>query len=249
MSDQLALVPQPHIEVSESAAMLSVIAAAAKDPSVDVGKMERMMALYTAMQDREAKVAFAQALNRLEAKIPKIVKTRSIEVKGVSRSKYAALEDIDAQVRPLLIDEGFAVSFSTEPVPGAKDTRVTMTLKHRLGHEEHYSLVLPFDKSDFRTDVQSVGSTLSYGKRYLLCGALHIVTVGEDNDGAGGVLSMQQANNIQSMIDACELRTPSVAKFLTFAGAQSVEQIKATHYDRCMVALKKQLTAKQAGAR
>jgi hypothetical protein len=44
---------------------------------------------------------------------------------------------------------------------------------------------LPFDNSGSKNTVQAIGSSVSYGKRYVLCMLLNISTGGEDNDGNG----------------------------------------------------------------
>ena len=61
--------------------------------------------------------------------------------------------------------------------------RIVGILTHRSGHAEESAFEAPADKSDFRSDVQSQGSTISYGKRYTTCDLLNIITRGQDNDG------------------------------------------------------------------
>lgn len=240
--------PAIPVDAAHEPTFLEIIAQAAKDPHVDIQKMQALLEMRERMMKTEAEIAFNEAMTRLQAKVPRIEKKRAIIVKGQLRSKYAAAEDIDEVLRPLLIEEGFAVSYNTEAV--AKETRVTVTIRHRMGHKDSSSVLLPFDKSDFRTDVQSMGATIQYGKRYALCMALNVVTCDEDNDGADvGFISAEEADQLLTLLDTCEIRAGSDERkaFLAFAHDKSkgdllttdtVEHIKRGAFDRCLTALR-----------
>ena len=236
MADQ-ALTVREEAPLSEGGAFLAVIAAAARDPQVDVAKMRALLEMHERLMKSQAEIAYNEAMARLQPKLPRIVKGRKIEVKGSLRSKYAAYEDIDKSVRPLLDEEGFSISYTTEQV--GKETKIIMTIRHRMGHKERSEITLPFDKSEFRSEVQSLGSTVSFGKRYALCMALNIVTVNEDDDGqAAGWLTPEQRKNVEEMILACEMTPTQHAAFLKFAEADTLAQIRARAYDRVMAALR-----------
>src|SRR5437773_1043260 len=78
--------------------LLSVIAKAVTNPLVDVEKMERLFALYERNQKEQQRIAYQAAMARLQAQLPQIEKHGRIEVKGVLRSKFATIEDIDAAI-------------------------------------------------------------------------------------------------------------------------------------------------------
>jgi hypothetical protein len=228
---------------SAGEAFLEVIAAAARDPQVDVVKMQQLLEMRERIMAKEAEIAFNEAMARLQPNLPRIQKTRAIMVKGQLRSKYAALEDIDAQIRPFLLEEGFAVSYSSEPAAD-KNTKIILTLRHRQGHKEQYSVTLPFDQSEYRTQIQSQKSTLSFGERTVLCMALNIITVDEDDDGeASGYITEEQINKIRDIMFAMKM-TPAMEKaFFSFAQVSDVEQIQARDFDRVMTALKEKWAA------
>jgi len=81
-----------------------------------------------------------------------------------------------------MIEEGFSISFSTEPRQGG-GVIIHGKLLHKGGHSQIYSLPLPADDSGGKNNIQGIGSAVSYGKRYLITMIFNIVTVGEDNDG------------------------------------------------------------------
>ena len=63
---------------------------------------------------------------------------------------------------------------------------MTGILMHRDGHREETTMLLPVDIGKGRNAVQAVGSSTTYGKRYVMCALLNITT-GEmqDDDGHG----------------------------------------------------------------
>ena len=222
---------------------LEVIAAAARDPHVDVAKMTELLALKERIEAREAEKAFTAAMNRVQSSVPVITKNRKIIVKGALRSKYAALEDIDKVIRPLIIAEGFSLFYSTEDAP--KGTKLVLTVKHRLGHKEDFDLTLPIDKSDFRSEVQNVASTVSFGRRLLVCMAFNIITFDSDLDGnpPAEFITEDQALTIFTLLKDCGVGVDD-ERFLAFAGADQVSHIHKGAYERVVAMLQKKKAGK-----
>ena len=126
----------PESPMSEEASLLAVIAKAARDPAVDVDKLERLMAMHERAQSVRAKAAYADALAELQAKIPVIKERGRIQIgtDAAKAQKYALWEDVNEAIRPLLHAHGFSLSFRT----GDGDGKLTVTaiLLHRDGHQE-----------------------------------------------------------------------------------------------------------------
>ncbi len=202
--------------------LLSAIATAVVNPAMDVEKMERLLAMHERIVMEQRKTAFMAAMSRLQAKLPQIKKDGRIVVKGTERSRYAKLEDIDVAIKPLLAEEGFAFTFNTDS-KDAKLFTITATLLHSGGHAETRSLVLPIDSSDFRSTVQSIGSTVSYGKRQLIKLHLNIVERDEDTDGVDlETISEEQAKDLETAIKDVKMDR---GRFLVFMGVGDVREI------------------------
>lgn len=169
--------------------LLEVIARAARDPSVDIDKMERLIAMQERVQIRDAEVAFADAFATMQPNLPAIGKNGQIVHKGQIISEFAEWEDINKAITPVLSEHGFSLSFKPETTNGT--IAVKGILRHRLGHKEDATLPLPTDTSGAKNAVQSVGSTLSYGKRYVATLLLNITTEGEDDDGSAAAPKQQ----------------------------------------------------------
>ena len=175
---------QPAGEVAEyGAGLLEVIARAARDPSVDIDKMERLIAMQERVQTREAVIAFNGALARLQPNLPVISERGGIKDRaGNIQSTYALWEDVNEAIRPLLAQEGFALRFKVSRE--GDQISVTGILSHRDGHSDETTLTLPTDTSGSKNAVQAVGSSTQYGKRYTAFALLNITSTGEDDDGA-----------------------------------------------------------------
>lgn len=169
---------------SEASAMIAMIERVAANPDVNVDKLERLLAMQKDVMRIQAKAAFDGAFARMQSELPEITERGQIRVRGELRSTYARLEDIHAAIKPVLRDHGFAIRHRTEwPQERAGIIRIVGVLSHEHGHSEESVFEAPMDRSDYRTDIQSMGSTVSYGRRYTTLDLLNISTRGNDNDG------------------------------------------------------------------
>lgn len=232
MTEEMQVQAQTPIEVrplpSAGEQFLVMIERAVRDTSVDVGKMQTLLDMREKVLKREAEIAFNESMVRLQHRIPDIFKTSEIKIRDTVQSKFAALENIDRAVRPLMSEEGFSVSYDSEP-SGAL-TIWKCIISHSMGHHRTYCLPpIPSDTSGNKNAVQAMGSANSYARRYALCNALNIVTKGLDDDGHGSmpIITEQDVSNIYSLFDACEMSDKARASFLRVAGVDSVEKIPA----------------------
>ncbi|WP_442577839.1 ERF family protein [Mesorhizobium sp. ASY16-5R] len=166
---------------SAAANMIAVIERAATNPNVDIEKMERLLAMQERIMSRDAEMAFNTDFAQMQAEIPSITEKGEIKnTAGAVQSRYAKFEDINAVIKPILQKYGFAISFRT----GFEDKAILVTgvLCHKMGHKVETTMALPLDSSGSKNNVQGVGSSTSYGKRYTMCALLNISTGGEDDD-------------------------------------------------------------------
>lgn len=226
---------------SESATILSVIQRAAADPACDIEKMERLMAMHEKMQDRNAQAEFNKAMAEMQCDIPSVLE-RGLNTH--TNNSYATLEDIVGVVKPIMKAFGFALSFKVEhKVTGIA---VTGILMHRGGHREETTMLLPLDEGKGRSAVQAAGSTVTYGKRYVMCALLNITTRGDDDDGLAAVpvakVTAQQAASIEATLKRANTTTNDW--FISTFG--SAAEVPKTKYDGLMVKLDKAIKASEA---
>ncbi len=189
--------------------ILAVISRAATDPTCDIDKLERLMAMHERMQARDAEAEFNASMAAMQSDIPSIAERGAIVVNGQRRSDYATFEDINDVIKPIMQTHGFAITFKVENTPGGLS--VTGILMHRAGHRESTTMLLPLDTSGSKNAVQAVGSSTSYGKRYVMSALLNLTTRGEDDDGHAAVptanVTSVQAAGITALLNRCTQKT------------------------------------------
>lgn len=167
--------------------VLAAIIGAAKDPNVDVGKMQQLLALQKDLMAMQAEQQFNAAYQRIRHDLPRIKRNGTVEYKGKEAFKFATWEAISAVIDPILDREGMWLSFDSEPRTGdGGGIIITGTLSHIAGHSKKAKIPLALDNSGGKNSIQGMGSTFSYGKRYTATALLNIITEGEDDDGRRG---------------------------------------------------------------
>lgn len=179
-------IPTPN---TETTAFIMMIDRAARDPAVDIDKMERLIMMRDRLFAQEQRIAFNEALSRVQSKLPVIDRKGRIVIRDRDNREtirqstpYALFEDINDAVKPILAEHGFSISFRTGTHEDGR-IKVTAILKHARGHEEETTIILPHDSTGSKNAVQAIGSSNSYGKRMTMCALLNITSRGEDDDG------------------------------------------------------------------
>jgi hypothetical protein len=179
MSTNLATVERDQLPQAQATAMMDFIQRAASDSSVDIDKLERLILLSERMQAKTAEQAFNAAMAQMQCEIPTVGEgATNLHTKNT----YATLDDINYTLKPIMQRHGFAVTFKVEHA--ANGISVTGILMHSAGHREQTTMLLPLDTGPGRNAVQAVGSSTTYGKRYVMCALLNITTGdARDDDG------------------------------------------------------------------
>ena len=224
-----AIVPAGMPDLHHDAgSILAVIARAAADPTVNVEKLERLLAIQQTIMTDQRRTAFMVAKARLQAILPQVTKHGTISDRdGNARNRFAKIEDIDTAIRPLYTREGFSFDVDSKATQGG--ATYTCKMSHAEGHSETKELFLPLDSGAGRNNVQSAGSTLSYARRYLIMMHLNLVTRDEDNDGNGAPqpITAAQAAELRAALAAVG---GSEARFLVWLGVPTLEEIPAVKF-------------------
>jgi hypothetical protein len=216
--------------------LLPAIVQMAKDPSVDVAKLDALLKMQERMEGREAEGEFNRAFIRLQKTLPRIKKNGTLEYPihkdkpdGPKRkiANFARWEDIDREIRPLLDAEGFALSFTTAPRQGdGGGLIVTAILRHEGGHKTETPIPIPLDTSGGKNNIQGYGSALSYGKRYAATAALNIITENEDDDGKLAGMSFLKSEQIEELRQLIEETGTDERRFLDLMGVKDLSDIQ-----------------------
>ena len=227
------------------AGLLDVIARAARDPSVDIDKLERLIAMRERVEAQQAKIAFTQAKLAMRPYLPVIdmrgrivIRDKSDPDKIIQETAFARFEDIHAAVMPVLTDHGFDLSFKNGLSPDGK-VRVTTILDHMAGHSEETYFDLPHDSSGSKNAVQAVGSSTSYAKRYGVLSILNIRVAGEDDDANTAILpqtiTVKQYDELQKLITSTQSDSAKFIQYLVGAGRlkarEALDDLPASAFD------------------
>lgn len=191
---------------------LSVIAERILSGEVTNDKLSMIKELVA--MDAERK--FALAFVALQKEIPKIVATKAVPSNdGTIRYKFAPLEEIDTQLRPIALEHGFTWSFSEGPFEPGRMTKVC-TVQHTSGHKRTNNYSCRIGQGPPRaTESQSDGAAHSYAKRGALCDAFNIVVLHQDNDARaeGGTITQEQAEELQRRVMETESNEQAFLKY------------------------------------
>lgn len=148
--------------------------------------MERLLLMRKELKAEKARDEFFKDLSRFQSECPVIEKRNPVYDKnGKLRYKFAPLDDIVSQVKPLLLKYGFA--YIIETIQDKDSVGAICKVFHQLGHSEKSEFRVPIDMSAYMNIAQKVASALTFAKRYAFCDALGIMTgIGDDDGNSSG---------------------------------------------------------------
>lgn len=232
---------QPVPLQSDTAVIFGIIERAARDPNVDLDKMERLMAMRDAEMNRATKHAYNVAMRNAQAAMPQVVREAE---NAHTKSTYARYEHISAAMQPVIDEHGFSLSFGTEQSPVDGCIRIVCDVAHSDGFEKRFHLDLPLDAAGAqgkanKNPTQAVGSTLSYGRRYLKTLIFDVAVKNQDDDGnsAGDddeLISEEQVKTIRRLIEETNSDTE---KFCVVGKIGSIPEMKARNFQSAVQVL------------
>lgn len=175
------------IDKDQTPSLMTAIMSAAKDPEIDVNKLERLLDMHQKMCARQAELQFNEAMAAAQAEMPMIIKRST---NPSTNSKYAKLEAMAKAIMPVIEKYKFSLKFSEGDSTNPAKIRVTCKVSMG-GHSEDYHVDLSPDDmgmkgSASKTKIHGEGSTFGYGRRYLTAMIFNLTIVGEDDDGNQG---------------------------------------------------------------
>lgn len=231
---------------TESAALISMIERAARDPNVDVDKVMRLYELHKDAKADRDRAAFNKALASAQSELkPVAAKLRNTQ----TNSNYADLAAISDAADPIIHKYGLGCitsEFKSE-LPGHVGVRIKVT--HEAGHSESYDFNIPVDDKGLKgtvnkTVTHAYASTLTYGRRYAKC-AVFDIAIKNDKDGnqASDTLTDEQVADLKALIK--ETNT-DMARFLERGGFADLSEIPAKQFEAAKAILLKKKREQEA---
>jgi hypothetical protein len=228
--------PAPAGEVSE------LVSLAIRE-KVPVEVLERLVALQERVTERNARMAFFEAVAAFQEEVTEIPKSRTAKIATRGGSSYsytfAPLESITRTIRQPLRNHGLSYSWDTEPGERPDVLDVVCVLRHIDGHEERSRFPVPMKTDAAMSDAQKAGAALTYGRRQSLVAVLGLTTADEDNDAPAqetAYVTDSQAADLGALADEVGADRD---KFLGFLGVESFGEIPAARYKQAVAALER----------
>jgi len=230
--------PATSEPMSESAAMISMLERMVTNPSTDVDKFERFLAMKERLDAAESRKKFNAAVAAAKSDIPPIFKNKTVDftgAKGRTTYRHEDFAEIARVVDPVLSQHGLSYRYRSSQ-SGGKLT-VTCILSHTSGHAEETTLQASDDHSGNKNDIQAIGSSATYLQRYTLKLALGLASSSDDDGKKAGdkpTITDAQVVELRDIILSVEA---DEKRFCNFLGCEKLSDIPADQFDKAKRAL------------
>jgi hypothetical protein len=233
--------PKENQEVSvvEVKAPAQLIELAIEKGNIDLEKLEKLMLLQERHVANEAKKIFVTSFSMAQMEISAVVKDK---LNPQTHSKYAGLESIIENAKPVYTKHGFSVIFYEGKPEIADAVRVCADVLHRAGHKETYYYDVPLDGTGIKgnanmTRIHGKSSSVSYGRRYLMCMIWNIAT--EDDDGVAAGLPVEYITDKErsELTDMAVEQGASLPKLIAYLKVEDLSKLEKKDLPKAKLAL------------
>ena len=237
MENKEVVIKQANIPAMNPASLLEI----AVSQNADVDKLEKLMDLQERFEKNQAKKEYNAAMVSAQSEMPIVPEDQA---NNQTRSTYSSYENVLRYTRPVYSKHGFSISFYEGDTTKEGNVRICADVMHSGGHTEKKHVDVPLDNKGIKgsvnkTNTHAKGSSISYGRGYLIRMVFNIST-GDDDDGnnAGGnytpVITEKQVADIEALIEEVGDKTERVLKWLKL---EKLEDIPADWYSKVVKTL------------
>ena len=227
-----------HPAVTQTSQVMTSLMGALDSGNLQPEQLGMILDAQERVLDRQAKQDFNIAMAECQSEMPQILKAQYNEQ---TRSNYEGLDGLNKMISPVYTKHGFGISFGTDDCPREDFERVTAELMHKGGWNKTYHYDLPLDIAGIKgsvnkTKIHATGSTMSYGRRYLLKMIFNLTTsdeIDDDGNSAGTMIEYiddKQLGILRDLINSTETdETFFSAKVCKVASLDLLPVEKYTH--------------------
>lgn len=221
--------------VTDSGALIAMIERAARDPSVDLEKFERLMDMKMRVEADHARKAYAAAISDARSEIKPVIKNRTVqfEMKGGGTKSYRHedLAEIARTIDPVLERHGLSYRFRS--AQNGNRVSVTCIVSHRDGYSEETTLEAGEDHSGNKNSIQAIGSAATYLQRYTLKLALGIAAAADDDGKSASAAPAQPVTDEEITSFRADLKAKGVAEgeVCSMFSVETIEDLTRKQFD------------------
>jgi hypothetical protein len=202
----------------EDSSFYEILERAISNPDVNAAKLQVLFDMQKHDTDKVAKAKFFKSMVWVQEQLQTIPEDKENEQTHTTYSSYKALL---SHVKPFYIEAGFALVFSEEDATRENEIRICVDVIHEAGYSKHYHTEIPMDDRGIKgvinkTKPHAKGSSISYGRSYLMKMIFNLLT-GEADDnngnGTGGALGTADDKQIKKIKDLREALSLSEVDF------------------------------------
>jgi len=130
--------------------------------------------------------ALDKALVEFNSKFKSVKRDEVVSVSGRKDRKFASLDEIMIEIRPILADCKLYVQ---QPITGGK---ITTIVRHESGQFRAFSMPMVEWQGQGTTAIQNLGGAITYMRRYSLGAALALATEEDDDAQSTGKLTVKK---------------------------------------------------------
>jgi hypothetical protein len=187
---------------------VSFVERAMSNPDYSVDKLQTLLEMRRTEAREAARHDFNRAMAQVQSELQQVSKDKP---NPAHRSKYATLAALLAEAQPVYTQHGFSLRFGTGQAVRPDWVRVTCEIAHLGGWSEQHYLDGPIDTSGNKTPIQTIGSTVTYLRRYLLMMLLNLVTADEIADDDGEASRRQPTNRREEINHDVPMRSAAAS--------------------------------------
>lgn len=183
------------------------------DKGVSVEQLKGLMDLAERYDKIQAEKAWNYAMTACQRDMPALLKTSHNTHKNIW---YVGFEQLDRQIRPVYLREGFSLCFTELECSNPEICRMALDVLHVDGHSKRFVKDVHIDGVGIKgnanmTPTQADGSTSSYARRYVTKMAFNLRdALEEDLDGDAGnnaFITAEQVKLLKEMIEELSVTT------------------------------------------
>ena len=237
------------VDDSQANSFLSMVAALAANPEVDVAKIQQIVDIQEHILDRNAEQSFNAAMVKAQHAMPVVMKDK---LNTQTQSKYSSYEAILKAAKPAYTAHGLSVMFYEGDTTKEGEIRIMADIMHEDGCVKTRFIDVPLDATGIagkvnKTGTHAKGSSVSYGRSYLIRMIFNIST-GEDDDGNGAgsqYITEEQAMDLAALIDENIKDKKYKGQLLAYMKVESFDLIPIKQFKKAETAINTYIKAAQ----